>query len=94
MPELTPYPDEKEHPDYKAYLTGFNQGYILADNMPKTVEALARSNSREPWISGIRDGREQFFADQVRGFRPKWLDQGRDLRSDPGPAKGREKEDR
>ncbi len=82
------------NPDYKSYVTGFNQGYILAENIPKAAEALARVKSHEPWISGIRDGREQFAADQVRGFRPKWLDQGRGQPPDPGPAKDQGKDDR
>ncbi|HVN67509.1 MAG TPA: hypothetical protein VMT55_03985, partial [Candidatus Sulfotelmatobacter sp.] len=81
---------------YKAYLTGFNQGYILTEHLPQVAEKLAtiQSKENEPWISGIRDGREQYFADQVRGFRPKWLDQERGPAPDTGPAKDLGKEDR
>jgi len=83
---------DKKDPEFIEYEKGYNQGYLLAKEMPEVAQYLAEIKSHQPWISGIRDGREQHTAEMLRDARPKWLDPDHSSKADFNKAKDRDQD--
>lgn len=55
------------------YQKGFNEGYLIAQHMPELAEQLSRATGESPRLTGIRDGRQEYMAEQIRSLRPSRL---------------------
>lgn len=56
-----------------AYLKGFNDSYLLAEQMPELSEKLSKIEGDSARLQGMRDGRQQYLSEQVKSKLPTWL---------------------
>lgn len=47
--------------DQQQYITGFNEGYRLAEHLPDVARLLGDTEGDSPRMLGIRDGRQQYI---------------------------------
>ncbi len=84
--------EETPHPDY---VTGFNEGYIIARDMPALAEQLRKAVGESERGKGFQSGREQWHFEEKEHRRPAWLNKERLTDKDhEQPAKDIDKEDR
>lgn len=79
------------HPDY---VTGFNEGYTIARDLPELAEQLGKAVGTTERGQGFQSGREQWLYEEKEHRRPTWLSKSRlsDKRNEP--SKDVNKEDR
>ena len=76
------------------YLKGFNEGYIIAQNMPELAGVLANVESKSVRLSGLKAGREQYNKEQieqVRNLLPDWLKSDRSVEDKNSPSKSKDR---
>ncbi len=81
--------EEKVDPDY---LKGFNEGYTIAQYMPELAEQLANVESDNSRTAGFQAGRGQYQIEQNRERLPSWLKGDRPAKTDPTPAKSKDRD--
>jgi hypothetical protein len=59
------------------YLTGFNQGYLLAKHTPELVGKLAAMPTSTQRLEGMKEGIEQYVLEQSKDKTPDWLKKDR-----------------
>lgn len=64
--------EEKEF-DEALYQKRFNEGYMIAKNMPELAEKLAQAIGENAQGFGFSDGRNQLLQDMQLEQRPDWL---------------------
>lgn len=71
------------------YARGFNDGYVIAGNLPELASQLSHTSLESPWFEGFRDGREQYVQEKTRALHPSWLWQDRNKENRIEPTKDR-----
>lgn len=74
------------------FLKGFNEGYVIAQNMPELAEILANIKSNSERMNGLRAGRNQYNKEQIEQLKshlPGWLKNDRSAKdkNPPTPSK-------
>jgi hypothetical protein len=54
------------------YLKGFNNGYILSQHEPEFAKQISQIENPTQNLQGFRDGRMQYFNEQMKDFRRSW----------------------
>ncbi len=55
------------------YIKGFNEGYVLAEHLPKLAKSIANVASASVYLEGFRDGCEEYVREHaIQGFL-SWL---------------------
>ncbi|MCF2491118.1 hypothetical protein [Dyadobacter sp. CY347] len=76
--------DEKIDP---AYLKGFNDSYLIAENMPDLSEKISKVEGNSQRLQGMRDGRQQYLSEQLKSKLPSWLKNEKVSTNAPSPSK-------
>ena len=82
---------ETPHPDY---VTGFNEGYTIAQHMPELADQLSQAIGDTDRGQGFKSGREQFLEEMKDNRRPSFLRSDRLSDLDKDTSKDIDKEDR
>jgi len=61
---------EPVHPDY---VKGFNEGYLIKQNLPELADRLADAVGDSLRSQGFKDGRSEVIRELERDRYPKWL---------------------
>jgi hypothetical protein len=75
------------------YIKGFNEGYIIARDMPQLAEILAKVESNSERLKGLKAGREQYNHEQIKQLRnllPGWLKKESSLKSKSSPSRSKD----
>ena len=83
--------EETPHPDY---MTGFNEGYTIAQHMPDLAERLSKAVGNSERGQGFQSGRDQWLYEEREHRRPAWLNRNRLSDKDQEPSRDVDKEDR
>ncbi|RRA98608.1 hypothetical protein [Larkinella rosea] len=86
---------EKEDKVDSVYLKGFNEGYIIAQNMPELAEVLANVKSDSMRLNGLKAGREQYNKEQIEQLKthlPSWLKGDRLTKGQDSTAKSKDRD--
>lgn len=75
----------------KEYQKGFNEGYLIANHMPKLGEELHKSVTDSSRSEGFKAGYEQFSNEKAKENYPSWL---RDKDKDDTNSKTTKSKDR
>ena len=90
--------EEKVEP---VYLKGFNEGYIIAQQMPELAEVLANVKGNSERLDGLKAGHQQYLKEQIEQIRthlphepvknqlPDWLRSDRSVKSNNSPTKSK-----
>lgn len=71
LPEQEP---EDPQPDF---VKGFNEGYLLARQMPELAEKIAGAATQSERSQGFKSGLEQFEHEQDLNRQPTWMREDR-----------------
>lgn len=77
------------------FLKGFNEGYIIAQQMPELAQVLANIESNSERLNGLKAGQKQYDKEQIEQLKshlPGWLkgDHAAKNPSTPTKSKGRD----
>ncbi len=64
MEETTPSPE---------YIKGFNEGYVLARELPDIADKLSAIKSDSDRTKGFQDGQKVYVLEKAKEQRPSWL---------------------
>ncbi len=78
------------------FVTGYNQGYTIAQHLPDLAEKLSKAVNDTPHGQGFKSGREQYQKEAKDSRRPSWLKQDRftDMDKDDAKDMGRDMDSR
>ena len=82
---------ETPHPDY---VTGFNEGYTIAQYMPDLADKLAKSAGDSTRSLGFKSGREQLISELKQNRYPSFLRKDRLSDLEKEGTKDMDKEER
>lgn len=77
------------------FLKGFNEGYVIAEQMPELAEVLVNVKSNSERLKGLRAGRDQYNKEQIEQLKshlPGWLKNKRSDKDKPSPAKSKDRD--
>ena len=82
--------NEELHPDY---LKGFNEGYLIAENLPTLAEKLNKVKGDSMQLLGLRHGIEQFDKEKTKDL-PAWLKKDRQTSLDKDSEKDKDEKEK
>ncbi|WP_276366303.1 hypothetical protein [Chryseolinea sp. H1M3-3] len=62
--EITPSPE---------YMKGFNEGYLIAKELPVLAGELSETKGDGDRTLGFLDGTKEYTMEKIKGLRPNWL---------------------
>lgn len=62
---------------HEQYISGFNQGYLLARHLPELAEKLTKIEGKSDRVLGMKEGIEQYVLEQSKDRTPDWLKKDR-----------------
>ena len=75
------------------YVKGFNEGYIIAQQMPELADILAKVESNSERLNGFKAGRKQYNKEQIEQLKshlPGWLKSDRPAKEQGSLEKNRD----
>jgi hypothetical protein len=84
---------EEEVTPSSEYIKGFNDGYVLAQEIPDLAKSLSKIETRSDRLSGFKDGKKQYILEKLHEQRDKLLDKSQSRNNAKEPDRTRDKDD-